>query len=199
MIIITSVIILTLFYDLFRNKNINIRDFLLTVLIVIFIVYFVQTKYEDRIGQITNRIENISEDGGSGRDIIWRDAISDIKSFDVAEFLLGKGFLSFNIAHPRLTTSHNDFIEILYSYGIIALLGYIIFLIALLNNIFKLFKNRKDVFTSAMICFVCFLVFGLTSSMFAYQTLSGMLFSYVGVYEGLRNRNENILLMLKSR
>lgn len=74
---------------------------------------------------VLSRIENLSEDGGSGRDRIWLTILVDFVHSHPIEMLFGHGHGS--VAALRGGQAHNDFIQVLYEYGIFALLAYIYF------------------------------------------------------------------------
>lgn len=115
-----------------------------TILSLIFISYlfnYINTFSGDAI---TDRFLKIEEDQGSGRVEIWNWIFNTYEynafSFDT---LLGHGWNAV-LKNSGLRSAHNDFLEILYDFGIIALLLYIIFWIKLGRYAIRLFKKNSE-------------------------------------------------------
>ncbi|MEE0725108.1 MAG: O-antigen ligase family protein, partial [Clostridium saudiense] len=97
-------------------------------------------------GNITvlQRLSNISEDGGSGRNLIWADVIQSFKSSSITEKVFGHGYQNVYyelkpLGFDRL--AHNSYIEYLYDYGYIGTILLIILLIGIIRFSFKMLRK----------------------------------------------------------
>lgn len=68
-----------------------------------------------------DRMETITTDGGSGRDEIYSGILQAIMSSDFFGFFFGHGLSGIQLVYGSNTGAHNDFLEIMYNYGIFAL------------------------------------------------------------------------------
>ena len=116
-----------------------------SVLIVLFMVfavnlYFQQNKEESE--HMLERFENLSEDGGSGRDKIYPILLRGIKDSPFENLWFGHGYMAVEkwLGHP----AHNDYIEIVYDYGIIPLILYVSCIISILVYAIKNRKRCRD-------------------------------------------------------
>lgn len=144
-------------------------------------VYFIQ-KYEKSI----ERMDRIKTDGGSGRTNIitnfLEDDIYDLTTFP--EIFVGNGFESISNKYERkLAALHNDWLEILYSYGFVGLLLYISFLFKLVVKCFNLFKEKSPFALSAVVCLILFVVYGFVANVFYFFFYSAPLFLMVGILD----------------
>ena len=90
------------------------------VVVLFFAVYAVlETKFNLTL---LDRMETITSDGGSGRDEIYEGVWQAIKSSDFFDLFFGHGMNGIQVVYGRKTGAHNDFLEIMYNYGIFAVL-----------------------------------------------------------------------------
>lgn len=154
--------------------------------IVFFIVYFLQCMFSKKekkstligmllilviisviiVGINNEKIINFvnyyifrSEDGLSGRDTIWKIALSNIKGFRILTGY-GIGTTSKLLENYGLTNSHNAIIEIILTGGLQLLLFYFIIFINIIKNIMK-FDNAeyKKIYISFLIAFFVYIIF----------------------------------------
>lgn len=150
----------------------------------LFILYF----ESDIIG----RFMNLSNDGGSGRNHIYETVWHSIKNMNVRELFIGNGFngvandkivmlIDSNIFGFEYTSAHNDFLEIIYDYGIIGLLIYMFFLSQMVKNLFKLYVNRSRYFSMALSATILYFVVSTTSHLIIYPTYIVFLLMFMSV------------------
>jgi len=184
-IILIGVAIFVLTYK--RNKMAFI--YLGALFFVLCLCLVDNMEFFERMIKLVERMENISEDGGSGRlSIVNRffdKDINDIKQ--MPELFFGNGFESYSIKYNKtLKASHNDFLEIIYSYGIIGLINLIIFYMLLIRRFLWSirFKDKKYILPcySALMLFI---VYGLVGNNFYFFYLSLPLFMYLGFSEAI--------------
>jgi len=116
------------------------------------------------------RLQQLSTDGWSGRDIIYRSVWHYQLNSTAGEWLIGRGYngVSNTSAASYLFFSspaaHNDFLEILYDYGIIGLSIYLLFCIKLIKHSIKLIRLKSDMagpFAASLIIFFILSVFSI--------------------------------------
>lgn len=163
--------------------------------------YLVKNYLDDRLFRTFDRMEQISDDGGSGRveisDKIWENDMPDLINFP--GLFIGKGFEGIRHKHNlELLAAHNDYQEILYSYGII---GFIIFL-TIYYRIFQLYrkhlKRRSQYSFGILACLTLFLLYGLLSNVFYFFFYFIPLFIFLGAMEA-EQRNENFQIYKDSK
>ena len=138
----------------------------IVALIIVCVFGFVILPNIEFAQPLIERLLNLSEDGGSGRDSLALLGLKLQFESTYYEWILGHGYLGFSHDLEAMgkffTCAHNDFIEILYDAGIISL---ILFLFILL----KMIKISKDMYVKRntyMLPFIsCFIVF-LCANMF---------------------------------
>lgn len=121
---LAGAILVYYFIDCIQKKNMDaflkIVLKLTAVVIVFFIAYaFLETKFNLTL---LDRMETITTDGGSGRDEIYEGVWKAIKSSDFFDLFFGKGMNGIQVVFGRNSGAHNDFLEIMYNYGIFAVL-----------------------------------------------------------------------------
>ena len=115
-------------------------------------------------GFIFKRFSNLEESGGNGRADIWGMVLASFSSQSYFKIFGGNG--SEGVLNLCGTTSHNDFLEYLYDYGIIGSTILVIFYLTLLRQ----FHVRKyPLQTGASIAYA--FTIGLFISMFSHMII----------------------------
>ena len=189
MVFTPLIVIISIYYDYLSNKKNKFFGVIVTSLIL-FLGYTVFDSLNKRYDSFfISRFENALEDKGSGRlDII--DVVFNEYSFkSVNGLLFGSGFNS--VVKDNLykednisLSAHNDFIEILYDYGIIGFIIYFIFVIFLLRRIFYLKRINKELFIANYMAFIIFVVMSLVSHLVLYPSYFAYLSILWGITEG---------------
>lgn len=151
----------------------------------------VMTFGSDYVDAILGRFSNISEDGGSGRDLIFEYAWTMFMQADISHQLFGSGPRYFWANCQTITAAHDDFLEIIISCGIIGVLIFIVMHVLLIRMIVSLVKAKSDVAIPMGICYIMFLVWNLIACQFAYQSPTVPTFMFFSLVEHLiYKRNE---------
>lgn len=117
----------------------NIIIFLIVLIILFFILFYLQRYFNI---DILSRMEKLSQDGGSGRDVRWEHVLNVYfqQSSYKQLFGVGKG----NILNLVGGHAHNDFLEILLENGIINFVFYILFWISWIKRIVVMKRNGYE-------------------------------------------------------
>jgi len=114
-----------------KNKLINIIIFLLALGMMFILIKYINN-YTD--GVMLERFNSISDDEGSGRIDIWKRVITLISQSSFIGLLLGHGW---DAVYSNMgISSHNDFLEILYDFGLFGIMLY-------MHMIYKIAKYLK--------------------------------------------------------
>lgn len=95
---------------------------------------------------VIDRFMNISEDGASGRDLIWATVLAGYSNFRFLNKLFGKGYhavIGLNL-QERHILAHNDFIEFLYDFGILTVVLEIFMCLFLFFVAINLYRKRSN-------------------------------------------------------
>lgn len=140
------------------------------VFLIAIAVLFVILIYVDKsMGNIiSDRILNIQDDGGSGRDQVWRTTWSMISESDLEELLFGHGFNAVLKHSPMALSAHNDFLEILFNYGIIGFVPYLLLHFQLIKQVIYSIKMRETNASAMAFTYTIFFVLSMISHVIVY-------------------------------
>ena len=133
---------------------------------------------------ISNRLMNIAEDGGSGRDRVWAVTWDMICHSSPEELLLGHGYSTVVIDSPLRLSAHNDFMEVLYNWGIVIFIPYTFLHINLIKQVINLIKTKNSIAPIMAFSYVVFLILSLVSIVILYP-----LMALISLTWGLGSRN----------
>lgn len=155
---------------------------------IIIIIYIVQLFGSD----IFERFLSISDDGGSGRTIIWGDIITALASTDLIHFTIGHGYLSVgpNNVSGGLS-AHNDFLEIFYDFGLINVLLYCTFVLLLIFYTILSIKKSREYSAQLTMAVSTFFILSLISIVYFYFWMTFIVINIaliIGQHEYIESR-----------
>lgn len=162
------------------KRPINIK------LIIAFIAFFIFSVFAywfvaNRLGMdILSGFQSISEDGGNGRLDIYLRLISLLKKSSFVEILFGHGGLN-SVANTLGISAHNDFFEILFDFGIIALIIYIAFILRIVILFFDLLKRDDDLAPSMIYTISAFITLSMLSHLIFVLKYCLLLMAFWGI------------------
>lgn len=163
------------------KRFINIAKIIIMLIMFLGIAVYIDNYFG---GSIVQRFYQLSEDGGSGRDVIWEMVRSGLRESSFMGKLFGRGFGAVSrivMIDNRGIKAHNDYLEILYDYGIIGMLIYGIFILGLIKLGLKMIKIRdKQLPIYAISIFIFFMM-----SMFSYFMIESFIIQYISIYLGM--------------
>ena len=109
---------------------------LFTALFVGIIVYYTGS-------DVIERFVNTDDTTGSGRTDIWMSLLPFLKSQDITNWIVGNGYYSTMNFSWRNFSAHNDFLEVLFDYGIINLFFYVLFFLSSFHYAIHLIKQKS--------------------------------------------------------
>ena len=121
----------------------------LTMLVILFFSF---ANTDDN--NLLERFLMLQDDDGSGRTVVWSVTIQMIEDSDLIPLLMGHGYNAVAQTSSLNMSAHNDFLEILYDYGII---GFTLYVCAFMSLVFNCIIHivRKTQFAGTLTLFMC--------------------------------------------
>lgn len=144
------------------------RNLIVIVLSAVAIVsfYYIGNTYLG--GRIFDRFQGIEDDGGSGRVEIWTYVLQAFNSSNFISQLLGHGHYAVSELGDA-SAAHNDFLQVLYDYGIIVLFVYLSLHSAIIKKALMLKRTQSTLFASFYFFTVIFIVMSWVSILIPQQ------------------------------
>lgn len=147
---LVGLIVILYFIGSLRGKNIQSAIIKNVVLVLLIIAGYYLMIYMDSNSNLRlfARLEGLEEDGGSGRDVRWQYILLELSErSSFMQLLFGHGF---DKVRQLIGYAHNDFLEVLYNYGIIALLLYCAYYVVQIFNAVKMAKEKYPYYAEFM-------------------------------------------------
>ncbi len=126
---------------------------------------------------IIYRLQNIGEDGGSGRDERWAYLLKLLDESDIFQLIFGHGYESVSI-YLKGGRAHNDFLEVFFNFGIIPFILYITFYVKLIKEGIRMYKSKYMYSAEYLATVVCALFLALFSFFIVEPTyITGSMFA----------------------
>ena len=119
-------------------------------------------------GTIIERFANISEDGGSKRDIVYEVVIMMIINSDFIEILFGHGWNSVVYYSPLNLSAHNDYLEIFYDCGLLAFLLFCSLIVIIFHKTKELIQRKSPLSPAFAASCVIIVINTMVSHVFLY-------------------------------
>ncbi len=186
--IITAIALIPTVKSLFssrRNSLVKYMLIIITIAACAWLFLYVSNNYLG--GRIFNRFENMSEDGGSGRTEQWELVVNSFFNSNTTEMLFGHGHYA--VADlGRSSASHNDFLDVVYDYGLVVFVIYLYIHYQIIKTTFCMWKQRWLIFESYFFMTVVFVVMSFISILVVQQRYLIYIGIYWGMIEALRDK-----------
>lgn len=159
----TALIIFILCYAIFmvaENKTSTKKmiKILISIIVFVAIIYWIQTKFGI---DMISKMKNMAEDRGSGRSDIYSILIREFFNRPFNEILFGGG--TYAVVNIIGGTAHNDFLEVVYDFGILGFLIYFGIYGFLIKKYIKMRKANYKLKTQFLISIICFFIMSMLS------------------------------------
>ena len=166
-IALVGLLLILYFVGSLRGKGIKSaigKNILLILLIIAgyYLMVYMDSKFNLRL---FTRLEGLEEDGGSGRDVRWQFIWEAIERSSASQLFLGHGFAG--VQKLVGSNAHNDFLEVLYNYGILSFILYCAYYIVQIINAIKMAKEKYSHYAE----FAGSLFASLCIAMFSYYVI----------------------------
>lgn len=124
----------------------------------------------------------------SARELLVRETWAAFTASPWREKLLGHGYNAVmrNAVTLNGLSSHNDFLEILYNYGLVALAAFAAFAATLTVHAVRLFRRAHDTANGLIVALIVWLIASLPSHMLTYNTYFLLIALYLGYARGTK-------------
>ncbi|MDT8421236.1 MAG: O-antigen ligase family protein [Desulfuromonadales bacterium] len=176
-------------YGFSKVKRIFVSIFLICIFMVSFAFVAQQTG-----DYFASRLSTMLSDRGSGRLGIYQQVYELQQNADLIHSVFGHGFndVSRNLWSEKYQVSlsaHNDFQEVLYDFGYLGLLFYLIFHFSILVKSLSFIKTKKTYASAFFISYLIFLFLSFLSHLIIYPTYFIYLSFFWGSVLGINNRD----------
>lgn len=188
--VILPIMFFSYYFSLAKNEG-NWRKFISKIIIFSLLIIGVFISIDSMTkGFLSDRFSEEELSSGSGRTDLWQIALNNIESRSTIELFLGTG--SGSSIKLLGTGAHNEWIEFLFSFGIVGIILYL----GMCISLYKSYKNAvriKSIYSphlSMMISYV--IIVGLFGGFFFVHS-SFYAFSFFGLVESLCINNKNTI------
>jgi O-antigen ligase len=162
--------------ELFIGRKFSKLIYLIVALILFAAVIWTVDNFMDNV--ISTRFLNIADDGGSNRDVVWSATWNMIKESDIDQLLFGHGYCTVILDSPEGFSAHNDFLEVIYDFGLFSFLLYVVLHIALIRQIFRNIRLHNPDAAIMSFSYVVFFVVSMVSIIVLYFWFGFMALSW---------------------
>lgn len=148
---------------------------------------------ETNDNNIVERMNNISDDEGSGRVPIYFAVLAMQDRSSPSEYLFGHGHFSVRRDSPFFMSAHNDFLEILYDYGILVFVLYLLFWYYVIKTLIRLYREKSEYSISYFSSIIVFAFMSLVSHLVLYASNFIYLVCFWGAIEAIGCSNKQKL------
>lgn len=149
-----------------KNKKVSLKPILLSIVLILLIIY-VSNLFNFNFFE---RFNNITNDEGSGRIDIYSKVIFALQQNSFIEWLIGHGFEGVTIHSGIGTSAHNDFLEVLYDFGLIGFSLYLLLIGTLAHKVIIQIRNRDWITINLVMSLVLFFVISIFSNLISIPT-----------------------------
>lgn len=182
-------IIVYYFVSTLQSKNSNpIFKIIGISAVVLFVIIFFLAFDAFTGGTIIERFANISEDGGSSRDLVYEIVILMILESDFTEILFGHGWNTVIYYSPLGLSAHNDYLEILFDCGIFAFFLFCTFIVLLFHTAKKLIQQKSHLAPAFAANIVIIIINTMVSHIYLYTWYISALALFWGYCIGIERK-----------
>ena len=135
-----------IFANIVGNEFLKKRKVLVVISLCLFVIAFLIVAPNIEIfSNLLERMNEVDEDHGSGRDALFLTSLKMCGDSNFIEMFFGNGYLSaskdLEFYKFHVSSTHNDFTEILYDGGLFSLICFVLILKCLYNKTKFIFKS----------------------------------------------------------
>ncbi len=165
---------------------------LIKIVIGLLLIYFLITILINQFQlDIIDRLANMNVDEGSGRISIWTTVYDAFKESSLIDKILGHGYGAVRTLHigGRSINAHNDYLELLYDYGIIGVCLIVAWIIYLFKVFIRLCRRKSVMLPGYALTLTIFVFLTMLSYLLFQSNIMIFLAFYFGIITGIANAN----------
>ena len=182
-----SMSLIWLFYFLGEMKRKGNRFNVALIFIILMIaIPAIYNRIDDNLeGKLTIRVTHEEQDEGNYRMAIWAETIENIKQSSTLELLLGHGHYGVSRVTFLGLSAHNDFLEVIYDYGLMIFLLYLFLWYYVIRRCFLLYRQKSTLFFPYAASLSLFIVLSNVSHLILYTSYFNYLVMFWGMTEAI--------------
>jgi hypothetical protein len=185
-IAISLVLLFSIFTDTFKWENF-LRNLLIGTILSVSLFSILEKTISMVDVNVFKRFEE-TEINEESRMYLYIETLKNFKSKDLTFILIGSGHRSSAIDRGSMTkTAHNDYLEVLYDYGILGIILYLYFNWKIIIRLKNLYKIGGKYFHAYFTAFIIFFIMSMVSQLIIYPTY----FAYLSILWALTEAQIN--------
>lgn len=167
-----------------KNKMRQIIIVAVVIAMMSGVIYFLMQSEENNV---IERVMSIKDDGGSERDVLWRDVFNQIQDREFISHLIGNGYRSTQKVTVYALPAHNDVLEIWYDFGGIGIILYGMAFLSLCIYTIRLLKRKSRYAPHLAMTLTFYFLLSMISIVILYFWMVLLMFT-IGIIAGLADR-----------
>lgn len=185
--VMLAIVLMWGFYFLYGMKG--RRSIIITIVISLVVLgglYFAYDKVDSMTGGVlSERVNKEETDEGKGREAVWILTLDMIQKSSPAELITGHGHFGVRQNSWLEISAHNDFLEVIYDYGLVIFFLYLCLWGYVIRRAYYLYKNKSELFLPYAASLSIFLVMSMVSHLILYTTYFNYLVMFWGMAEAI--------------
>lgn len=163
-------------------------------------IYFAYDKVDEVTGGLlTQRVTKEETAEGLGREAIWGLTVDMIQKSSPEKLITGHGHYGVKKNSILDISAHNDFLEVIYDYGLIIFFLYLCLWGYVIRRFYYLYKNQSDLYVPYAASLSIFLIMSLVSHLILYTSYFNYLVMFWGMTEAMIETEKKTLFLKKSQ
>lgn len=184
-------LVLFIYTLIFKRDNLKGWKIWILYLIATFFIIFFYNNFSELYLSAYDRFLQLNVDGGSGRSNIWLETIEYLNKTNLEFFIFGGGAKFYSLSINSLYSStHNDLLELLVSYGLFGLLFYFSLLVRLIYLVFYHIKKNTSFVYFSLSLLISFFIMSNISGVFIYYSYYVSFFIAFAILEIISKNNK---------
>lgn len=157
------------------------KNLILTFLGGIALFFIVNQYFSFALEGVMERMYDIGESQGSHRIPLYQDVFKVIETNSFFDWLFGRGYGSITIT--KHTNAHNDALQMLFEYGLVGVVFYLLMFWNAIKSTRVLYKHNSPFFMGYLASLIIFVVLGMVSNLVVYNSYFAFICAYWGIAE----------------
>lgn len=188
-LLIVLLVWLFYFWQTVRGKRNVLAIIVIAGVFLLGSIYTLKRMDQASGGVITARAEKTQDDEGGGRLNIWTIVVAMIDVSSPTQKIIGHGHFGVSHDSPLGLSAHNDFLEVIYDYGLIVFFLYLLLWLYVIKRLRFHIKNNTTFVVPYFFSFAIFLLMSMVSHLILYCSYFNYLVLFWGCMEGLMQKS----------
>lgn len=174
-------IILFFIFESISSSRHKTRNIIFVSVFVFVLLFFVTTYFENIFSSSIGRLASMREDEGSGRLQIYGDVFHTMNNNSFVDWVVGRGYGSIEVT--RHSNAHNDALQMLFEFGVVGLIVYVIMIVNIIKRMIVLKNNKSTYYCGYASSVSITIMLGLVSNLIVFYSYFAFICAYWGLIE----------------